>query len=189
MKQLFFWGIFFLTKNSSEIIIFLVDIFFWTSYFLVKIFFKFHSKKQYLLAESARPLDSQRSLSDTSSWAGRAPAPARPRPRRRRRRAADWGGDCGAARTAPAPRSGTGAGRRWRRRRGGARARSGPSRTRQLLLLLLLRSMRWTHTQKTRGFHTNFVLVLEAVNYHTKNNKKIGQSAFHTDLVNWHTNK
>ncbi len=44
--------------------------------------------------------------------------------------------------------------------------------------------MRLTH--KIRYFHTNFVHIFEAVNYHKKIEEK--HSALHTDLVNRHTN-
>ena len=54
--------------------------------------------------------------------------------------------------------------------------------------LILCGSMRLTH-KKTVFIHTNFVYFFEAVNYHTKTTKKTKQSAFHTDLVNWHTKK
>jgi hypothetical protein len=46
--------------------------------------------------------------------------------------------------------------------------------------------MRLTH--KTTVFHTNFVHIFEAVNYHTKKKRKTKQSALHTDLVNRLTN-
>ena len=47
----------------------------------------------------------------------------------------------------------------------------------------------WDWHTKKRYFHTNLVHFFEAVNYHTKITKKTKQSAFHTDLVNWHTKK
>ncbi len=47
----------------------------------------------------------------------------------------------------------------------------------------------WDWHTKQRYFHTNLVHSFEAVNYHTKKSKKTKQSAFHTDLVNWHTKK
>ncbi len=47
-------------------------------------------------------------------------------------------------------------------------------------------SMRLKH--KIKFFHTNFVHIFEAVNYHTKKKRKTAQSALHTDLVNRQTN-
>ena len=47
--------------------------------------------------------------------------------------------------------------------------------------------MRLTHKITVFYFHTNFVHIFEAVNYHTKKKRKTKQSALHTDLVNRHT--